>query len=89
MAGESVTWTFTIAKKGGSVADQMDYNARVGSSTCDWTIEGAETATHSGACGEDGKTVTTTYSSAGSFSTSIKIGETTINCEPVHVIPES
>lgn len=87
MAGESVTWTFTIAKKGGSVADQMDYNARVGSSTCDWTIEGAETATHSGACGEDGKTVTTTYSSAGSFSTSIKIGENTINCEPIKVIP--
>ena len=63
----------------------MEYQNFVKNSTCDWTMNGATPASSSGKCGSDGKTATATYSTTGTFSASVKLGEKTINCGSVQV----
>lgn len=84
--GESVNWVFTpVSPSGSSVTEMMEYQNFVKNSTCDWTLNGATPASSSGKCGSDGKTVTATYSTTGTFSASVKLGEKTINCGSVQV----
>lgn len=84
--GETVNWVFTPASLSGSyVTEMMEYQYFVKNSTCDWTLNGATPASSSGKCGSDGKTVTATYSTTGTFSASVKLGEKTINCGSVQV----
>ena len=84
--GEKVTWTFTMTTPtGSSVTELMQYKNMVNSSTCEWTMTGATLTTRSGTCGNDGKTATATYSIPGTFSTSLTIGENTIDCGSVVV----
>lgn len=84
--GETVNWVFTpVSLSGSSVTEMMEYQYFVKNSTCDWTLNGATPASSSGKCGSDGKTATATYSTTGTFSASVKIGEKTINCGSVQV----
>lgn len=98
--GSQVTWTFTPAtldpsSLSGSLTEKLAqmsaYTELVNSSTCEWTIEGAgengEDLTVSGACGDDAKTVIATYAniSDSDFSTSVKLGDKTIQCGNVAV----
>ena len=63
----------------------MEYQNFIKNSTCDWTLNGATPASSSGKCGSDGKTATATYSTTGTFSASVKLGEKTISCGSVQV----
>ena len=84
--GESVNWVFTpVSPSGSSVTEMMEYQNFIKNSTCDWTLNGAAPASSSGKCGSDGKTATATYSTTGTFSASVKLGEKTINCGSVQV----
>lgn len=84
--GETVNWVFTpVSPSGSSVTEMMEYQIFVNNSTCDWTLNGATPASSSGKCGSDGKTATATYSTTGTFSASVKLGEKTISCGSVQV----
>ena len=92
--GGQVTWTFTaasldLASLDGNLTDKLAqqnaYTKMVNESTCEWTIQGAATTSVSGPCGGDGKTVTATYAAIGNYTTSIKLGEKTIDCGTVAV----
>ena len=84
--GETVNWVFTPATlSGASITEVLEYRNFVSNSTCDWTLDGASPASSSGKCGSDGKTATATYSTTGTFSASVKIGEKTISCGSVQV----
>ena len=48
-------------------------------------MDGASPASSSGKCGSDGKTATAVYTTTGSFSASVKLGEKTISCGSVQV----
>ncbi len=86
--GESVNWVFTPASlSGGSVSELLEYQNFVKSSTCDWTLNGSTPASSSGKCGSDGKTATANYTAIGTYSASVKLGEKTISCGSVQVIP--
>ena len=62
--GNTVTWTLTPATPQVAITEVAqigDYKKRVNASTCEWTLEGAETTTVSGLCGDG---VTATYNTA-------------------------
>lgn len=62
--GNTVTWTLTPATPKVAITEVAligDYKKRVNASTCEWTLEGAETTTVSGLCGDG---VTATYNTA-------------------------
>lgn len=84
--GETVNWVFTPATLATTnVTELLEYRNLVNNSTCDWTLNGATPESSSGKCGSDGKTATATYSTTGTFSASVKLGEKTINCGSVQV----
>ncbi|MBR2899202.1 MAG: hypothetical protein IKC23_06225 [Fibrobacter sp.] len=65
--GNTVTWTLTPATPKVAITEVAligDYKKRVNASTCEWTLEGAETTTVSGLCG-DGVTATYNIASGG------------------------
>ena len=83
--GNSVTWTFTVASlPSGSTARQiMDYNEMVNAATCEWTLTGSSEGAVSQPCKT--KTVTATYTTANSYSATLKIRDKVINCGSVRV----
>jgi plastocyanin/major membrane immunogen (membrane-anchored lipoprotein) len=86
--GETVTWTFTITNPASASATElMEYTTLVKNSTCEWTTTGSDPASASGKCGSDGKTATATYTKIGSYTADLKIGEKTISCGSVQVVP--
>jgi len=86
--GETVTWTFTVTNPAStSMTELLEYTELVKNSTCEWTMDGSSEGSLSGKCGTDGKTATATYTNIGSYSASVKLGETTISCGSVQVRP--
>lgn len=86
--GETVTWTFVVTNPASaSTTELAEYNELVKNSTCEWTMTGSDPASASGKCGSDGKTATATYTEIGSHTADLKIGENTISCGSVQVVP--
>lgn len=86
--GETVTWTFMVTNPASaSTTELTEYNELVKNSTCEWTMTGSDPASASGKCGSDGKTATATYTKIGSHTADLKIGENTISCGSVQVVP--
>lgn len=83
--GNPVTWTFTVASlPSGALPKQiMEYNEMVNAATCEWTLTGSSEGAVSQPCKT--KTVTATYTTANSYSASLKIRDKVINCGSVRV----
>ncbi|MBQ3838492.1 MAG: hypothetical protein II819_00900 [Fibrobacter sp.] len=86
--GNTVTWTLTPATPQVAITEVAligDYKKRVNASTCEWTLEGAETTTVSGLCG-DGVTATYNTASGGKALTAkVKFADKEKSCGGVKV----
>ena len=80
--GGKATWTFTKAKWGGDMRNDLDgykaYNSSFETTDCVWTLTGSNEKSTTVKCSET--SVTATYAGIGSYSASISVGGKKHDC---------
>ena len=80
--GEKATWTFTKAKWGGDMINDLDgykaYNSSFETTDCVWTLTGSNEKSTTVKCSQ--ASVTATYAGIGSYSASISVGGKKHDC---------